>query len=532
MLIRVKKMINSKIEGMGKRTELCLAVVLSAFLVFGITLGMGTLTCGWHLVDDHEFLRWFYELKVEKRNVFDIIGSWLVRDFEMRYEPLYYANRILSCFFFGINLVPYSVLKSVEIIISCIFLYYCGRLMGGNKIYSFLFAAVSLTGYQSAVWWKLGPQESQCTLLFSIGFFCLLKWLQSGRTAWAIGSIVLFFAMCNYKESFILLLPFLMLYVLYHDLNENTEEFTWSRILLCIKNRLWYYLTLGIIFMALILFIVFYVGVNNYDKVGLDASVPWDTYVSALNSALETDLKWFKRFGIAFCLILLTCWDELKKMWKEMLLIIAFLLPQFVIFGQTGIKERYILPGAIGFSLFFIIMVPQRNILPGKRKLLYQLCILLLLLAHGRAALREADYFRYRGESVTTMLNSVMEMSRGERKVLSCLRPNEEGNITMHFWMASHGYNNVYYWTDEEQRIDKEYHIYEYCGDDAYESQSFDDMEIVVMYNREDRHWCYEPNLDLNDFKEIKCGTLNIYVRNGRGIETEDINVEGLRINF
>ena len=282
----------------------------------------------------------------------------------------------------------------------------------------------------------------------------------------------------------------------------------------------------------IILFIVFYVGVYNYDKAGLDISTPWAEYAAAFNGALETDLKWFKRFGIAFCLILLTYWDELKKMWREMLLITAFLLPQFAIFAQAGIRERYILPASIGFSMFFILMVPQRNILSGKRKLVYQLCILLLLLAHGRVALREADYFRYRGESVTTMLNSVMEMSKGEAKVLSCLRPNEEGNITMHFWMASHGYDNVYYWTEEDGRIDKEYHIYEYCGDDAYENQSFEDMDIVVMYNREDRHWCYEPGLDLSDFCEIKCGTLNIYVRNGSGIEAGNINVEGLRINF
>ena len=57
-------------------------------------------------------------------------------------------------------------------------------------------------------------------------------------------------------------------------------------------------------------------------------------------------------------------------------------------------------------------------------------------------------------------------------------------------------------------------------------------MDIVVMYNREDRHWCYEPDLDLSDFSEIKCGTLNLYVRDGSGIETGNINVEGLRIHF
>ena len=52
------------------------------------------------------------------------------------------------------------------------------------------------------------------------------------------------------------------------------------------------------------------------------------------------------------------------------------------------------------------------------------------------------------------------------------------------------------------------------------------------MYNKEDRHWCYTPTLDLSDFKELKCGTLTVYVRNDRGIDLVDSEIEGLRINF
>ena len=120
-------------------------------------------------------------------------------------------------------------------------------------------------------------------------------------------------------------------------------------------------------------------------------------------------------------------------------------------FGQAGIKERYILPSAIGFSMFFIILVQKKKILSGKRKMIYQLGIILLLMAHGRVALREADYFRYRGESITTMLETVREMSQGEENILSCFRPNEEGNLVIHFWMAVHGLDNVYFWTEEDR---------------------------------------------------------------------------------
>ena len=149
---------NEKLIKMTKGKEALLVVFLSALLVFGITAGIGTLTCGWHLIDDHEFLRWFYELKFEGRKLTDMIREWIIRDLDWRYEPLYYTNRILSCALFGINLEYYSILKSVEVFLSCILLYYCGRLMGGGKVNSFLFAAVSLTGYQSASW---GPNFHQ-----------------------------------------------------------------------------------------------------------------------------------------------------------------------------------------------------------------------------------------------------------------------------------------------------------------------------------------------------------------------------------
>ena len=531
--MNIAKKLNEKIENISKMQEIVLVVFLSALMVFGIIVGMGTITSGYHLVDDHEFLRWIYQMQNQGKSVWELIAKQLRQDFTWRYEPAYYATRILSTRLFGINLIGYSLVKAVEITLSCIFLYYCGRQMGAAKVYSFLFAALSLVGYQSAVWWKLGPQESQCTMFFAMGFYCMLRFLDNNRKCWALLSIALFFVMSNFKESFILLIPFLMMYVLYSELEKDETRLTWSKIWKCICHQFWYLLTLGFIFLALVFIIVVFVGVNDYDMVGLDASVSLKVYVEALQGSFANDLKWYKRFGILLVLILLTYWEDLKKLWKEILLIVVFLLPQLIIFGQTGIAERYILPSSIAFSLFFVIMVSKRNILSGKRKILYQLCIILLLMAHGRVTLREADYFRYRGESVTTMLETVLEISKEtEIKVLSCLRPNEEGNLTMNFWMADYGFDNVYYWTEEERSINQVWGVNSTFTEDKYVLQDFRDMDVIVMYNEEDRHWCYTPSLDLTDFIEMKCGTLTLYIRKDSGITPVDIEIEGLRINF
>lgn len=524
--------LNVKIENMGKRREFFTVAGLSIIMIFGVMIAMGTFTSGYHLVDDHEFLEWIYQMQYQGESVWRIIERKLRADFTWRYEPAYYFTRILSTWLFGIDLMGYSVVKAVEITGSCIFLYYCGKRIGATRIFSFLFAALSLVGYQSAVWWKLGPQESQCTLFFAMGFYCMLRYLESEKRRWAIGSVLLFFIMSNFKESFILLLPFLMLYVLYYELEKTQDRLSFRLLGLCISRRFWYLFSLGIIFIVLILIIVFFVGVNDYDMVGLDASIPIKVYVEALQDSFSNDLKWYKRFGILFVLILLTYWEELKKLWKEILLIIVFLLPQFVIFGQVGIGERYILPSAIGFALFFVVVIPKWKPLSGKRRFVYVAGLLLLLAAHGRVALREADYFRYRGKSVQTMLETVEELSGDGANVLSCFRPNEEGNLTINYWMLDHGYDNVYFWTQEEGVINKVCDRNLSYTQEERIPQNFDDMDIVVMYNQEDRHWCYTPTLDLSEFTEMKCGTLTIYVRNGSGLNPAAIDIEGLRINF
>ncbi len=540
------------------KLEFIIVLLGALLLVFGTTILMGTMTSGFHLVDDHEFLKWTYEMERQNIPMMDILTKKVMADFGWRYEPLYYSARIFGCGLFGINLTVYFVMKALETVVSLVFLYYCGRLMGARKGYAALFSLISMVGYQSAVWWKLGPQESQCTALFSAGFFCMLKYLTArgglseagvsegkmgntagplgfhksrGKKGWMGASLLLFGAMVNYKESYIILVPFLMLYVLYYELQEE-ETITLQKIGQTIRARLGYLVCLGIIFLAPVAVIVTCVGTNNYGTVGLEAGVPLSVYADAISESLQGDLKWFKRFGMLFCAILLTYYDELKKLWKEMLLTIAFLLPQFIVFGRSGISERYILPSSIGFAFFFVLVITKWKPLSGRRRVVYVSGLLLLLAAHGRVCLREADYFRHRGEGVTAMLEAVNEMAGPDTKVLACFRPNEEGNLTINYWQKLHDFDQVYYWDQEKKVINRVCDSTLIYEEEFYKEESFEDMDIVVMYNRTDRHWVYDMSLDLTGFSEIPCGTLTIYVREGSVDQLVEPKVEGLKIHF
>lgn len=495
-----------RLEKLDGRTEALLVWGFFSVLVFGVVLGMGTLTSGFHLVDDWEFAKYVDWMTLEGRSVADCLREAVGYDLTMRFRPLYYINRVLMAAVFGVNLTAMSVIKAAEIVAAFVLLYYCARRMRCNMVYAALFSLTVLTGYQSAVWWKLGPQESYDIMMFALGFWLMLKWLRTGRRWYATASVGAFFLMSIYKEPFILLLPFVGLYVLYEEM--TGKKVTLSALWAAVRRRLPYLMALGLMFAAEMFLIVFVIGTNNYSYVGLDESVTLEQYAQAWALAAHTDLKWYVRFGWLFILLFLTYWEHAKKLGWEILLAFSIILPQCVSYSKTAMTERYLLPAVLGFAFFFVIVGCNFRPLSGKRRIAYVLCLFLMLAAHGRVVLREAAYFTYRGESIRTMMDSTLALVKGtDKKVLSCFAPNLEGNRTMYYWFRLQGYDEVFYWEEEEKKINRSF------GPREDEQAAFEEIDVIVMYNRDDRHWCYEPSLDLSGFTEKVCGTITMYVR-------------------
>lgn len=506
MLNRIHKFYD-RLEKMGKGREALLVWGFSALFVFGVLLVTGTLTSGFHLVDDWEFAKYVDRMTLDGVSLWDCLKDAVGFDLTLRFRPLYYINRVLAAYVFGINLTAMSILKGAEIVVALVALYYCARLMKCNMAYAALFSLTVMVGYQSAVWWKLGPQESYDSMMFAVGFFFLLKWLSTNRKGYAFASFGALFLMSVYKEPFILLLPFVGLYVLCDGM--QNKKITIRHLWDAARKRLPYLLAIGILFFVEIFLIVFVIGTNNYSYVGLDESVSAEQYLQVWSNAAHGNLKWYVRFGILMGLIFLTYWEQTKKLGWEILLAAAVILPQCVSYSKTALEERYILPCVFGYAFFFVIVGCNFKPLSGKRRIAYMLCLLLMLAAHGRVTLREAQYFTYRGESIKTMMeNTLAEVSGTDKKVLSCFGPNLEGNRTMYYWFRLHGYDEVFYWWEDEKKIDRSF------GPREDEQADFSEIDVVVMYNQEDRHWCYEPSLDLTDFTEKVCGTITMYVRN------------------
>ncbi len=504
---RIWRKFHDGLEGLEGKKECAAIWLFSAVLVFGVLLLTGTVTSGYHLVDDWEYAKYVDLMSPGRSRFWDCMRDTLAFDLTVRFRPLYYILRVCTAAVFGVNLTAMSVLKGMEIVAALAALYYCARHMRCSVLYSLLFSLTVMVGYQSAVWWKLGPQESFGMVLFATGFYLLLTWLEGGSKWRAVGSVCMFFLMSVYKESFILLLPFVMLYVLYEQLRGSrlTVRAVWAAV----RAKIGYLFVVGLIFLTEMFLLVFVIGTNNYEYIGLDGGMTYEQYRTVWLNALGTDLKWYFRFGVICGMILLTWWEQLRRHLWEIALTAILLLPQIVTYSKTGITERYILPTSFGIAFFLIVVGCHLKSFGGKRKAVYILCLLLMLAAHTRVMFREADYFAYRGNSVQTMLDTTLAYTRehSDAKVLSCLGPNVEGNRTMYYWLRIHGYDDVFYWDEDRLLISK------WFGEHEDDEDVLEHMDVVVMYNREDRHWCYDPSLDLSEFEERKCGTLTMYFR-------------------
>lgn len=488
-----------------KKNEYLLVSLFFALMVFSLLLSTGMITSGWHMVDDHEFLEYQIELSRSEGTVFTCIQKALEEDIGSRFRPLYYIFRVILTTFFGSNLVVWSIFKAIEIVISFIFLYLCARTLKCTVFYSIIFTMVVMVGPQSVVWWKLGPQESTGIMLFAVSFYFLLKWLQTSKNSYAIVSYVFTLTVALYKESFLLLIPFLMCFVIYSDCNKT--EFSFSSVRASVRQHFLFMLIYSLTFIAEVLIIILVVGVSSPGYVGFDSSVTLHQYKIYWLDAIRNYLKYFLYFMIPAGLIIITFIKSWRLLLKEFFIACLIMFPQIILYCKTGLEERYILPWSFGFAYFFILSICKLPQFKGLRKLLYSGIIFIFLLFHFKVLVNEADYFAYRGHSVTTVLNEALKYSNAETNILSAYSPYEESDITVSCWMQLKGRNNVFTWNEEEKTCTDR------SGEGYGRTEDVSQMDIILFYNPKDRHYCYDPSIDITNYTRIDYGTMTMCIK-------------------
>ena len=520
-----------------KIQEVIISFVVSLLIVFGVTLILGTLTSGWHFIDDHEFIYYDYYKRIEHWSNSKLFKEILLYDLQTRNTFLYYPFRIIVFLLVGADPLRLAIVKALETAIAMTLLYLCGRKISGSAFAGALFSLISLVGYQSAIWWKSGPPHVQATICFGIAFLCLLTWLDdTSKTIFAILSCIFATAMGYFHESFLMLIPFLAFYVIYDSYKKKAGIPGSKKPILgilgaiktCDKKRAIFFYILIIDFVANILEIIIRLGFNSYPAVGINSSFSPVTYLKVIVNNFSFDLKWYWKVGVFLVCILLTYFDSFKKYWPEMLLSGLIIAMQLVLYSKEGISERYVIPLSIGFSMFFCIFMLSSDILSGFRKKLYIVALFVLLAIHAHVLIVEGDYYRFRGESVTNALEQIESLSNKGYKVMTCFgNANPEAEFTVDSYCKSKGIDEIYYWDQNNSAV---LDIPAFYRSQASGSFKLDEIDVVLAYNRNDRHFEVDPNFDLSDFTLVRTGSIDIFFRNDAENEVTDELVDQLHV--
>ncbi|MCR4990569.1 MAG: hypothetical protein K6A38_06885 [Lachnospiraceae bacterium] len=523
---------------MSKNKELLFIILFYTAAIISVFLLLGMFGSGFQFVDDPDFLHYHVLHEIKGMSFSEVVLTIFKEDLILRVRPVYILLRPAFSLLFGLNLIPLQLIRIAETILTMVVLHVTARRCGNSFWASLGFVLVGMIGYQSCSFWKLGTQEVAATMWFSITLWALTAYLYEKKKTYQIISILSFTIMCGYKENYILLFPFIALYCVFFEETKGSTQITIKGVFQSVKDKLSIWLPYCVIGALFLIFILFHFGKGGDAGESLGILYTVKLYVGNLIESFATDLKWFRRFGLFFIMVLLTYWEDLKKIIPELLLFLVFVLPQFLIYASTGVTERYILPFSIGYAYFFILVPFKKTIFFGVRKKIYTMGIVLLILAHLRIYLREADYFRYRGNGTQQTLDYLAAVSKENEsiKILSCISPNQEGDSAIYYNQLLNGYDNVYVWRYQEKMIDicEVKNIYKLYADNGEIDLSPDDMDVIVAYNDDDRRFIYDASelFDTQNYTKYKSGTIDIYVKNTVINDPGIKQVRNLMINF
>ena len=145
---------------------------------------------------------------------------------------------------------------------------------------------------------------------------------------------------------------------------------------------------------------------------------------------------------------------------------------------------------------------------------------------HGMVV--EGDYYRFRGESVTKSLEEIERLSDRGYNVMSCFGIcNPEADWTVDMYLKAHGKENIYYWNEDDGFVSTERPAF---AGDTNSGLEVQDMDILFMYNRNDRHFEIEPSIDLEGFTCVTAGSIDVYFKDSVLDELGQDEIDGLKV--
>ncbi|MBR4981225.1 MAG: hypothetical protein IKY94_01535 [Lachnospiraceae bacterium] len=429
-------------------------IMMGMFVFYYFT---GIFRSGFHLLDDHEFYRIGNAIR---ENGFGVtLIADLKNDLLIRFRPLYRLLRDIGIYFLGTNWKFWYLVKLLQISAALTLFYVFAREKGVNVFLSLSFGLLMLVGEQSAVWWRLGPQESLGILLVAC---CFMTTLLLGRKKTIVRKILFISSLVLLslqKESFLMIVPAFFLLLMVQEIQEgkidDNKKYV-SLFLEFVKAHKFEIVSVLIVLLIEAYIIVSYVGTNSIGYAGYSSEIPLLKYLYGMIGILKG--KGFK-YLILLVMSFLMIRVEIKKedctkcFFVELLFCAYIFGTQLFLHAMSGMWERYFIPWIVSVAYFIVIM--GNKILCKNSKIIAPYIGILLLFLAQTNVIQDARDFSEEGNEIRGCAYFIEEHSNNDASILAMI--DGEKNMSFLMYMEEeYDYKNGYEWARETEELDAE----------------------------------------------------------------------------
>jgi hypothetical protein len=464
-----KRFLNiSLIQALHKH-ETIVALLVFAALWSAFLLSAGTVTSGYHLLDDHVVLGISRDLS--QNNVFQVMANCIENDLHNigRFRPVFCVQRVFSIQIFGTNFMLLSLLSLTMAVLTSWFLYMFARQLRFGRVSAFLFVLLIFMGNQAAIWWRLGTAEPIGMFWLSIGLYFMARTIfdagKLGPTYNVLSVLALIIATLS-KEAFVVLLPAVVLWQLI--LYRQHHQLSWIKT---IKANLGKIALLATVCLAELAIIFLKVGTNRIGYAGVDSnSLTFHNIAFTVKQLfLASNPLLMGMIGAVFVVVLTSkiVYDHvlapkqpfkslqplLEELFYVAVLVGAYITPQAVLYAKSGIDERYLIPGVMGFAFLTIYLLAKTEQLITLKALRFGIAAVLVIVtlrtlaADFRVACSGAKAFAAEGASLKRALDTLASNTKSNDAILIVADPalDFEYSLSTHRYLTLQaGKTNIY----------------------------------------------------------------------------------------
>ena len=409
-----------------------IALILFAIFWTSLVIYTGTLTSGYHFTDDHEIIS--INKNIDDNGIVNATKSILKKDLDIRFRPFYYLHRITFVKFFDTNFLLWSIYNIVLAIFTSYFLFLFIYRQGYKFIHALIFPFFTLIGAQSAIWWRLGPNETIGFFLLSASLVFLANSIFRKKKYQLVVSVVFLFLASLSKESFTMFIPAYILLLLWFNYQCGTDK----NMISIVRGNIGLIISLLAVLLIEAYIIIFVVGTNKIGYAGIDNSFNVINFINYIYLFLsQNPYIYLMLIGMFLLFQNVTSWKliftvdfiKLIPYIFNIVVLLAIIFPQFLLYNKSGIFERYLLPLNFGLSLFVIFLLKniyENNSITLFSKRAFTILILWVIYSFLKNdTIPNAKLFAKEGALTNKFFSTIIDHTITNDSVLIVLNGNE-----------------------------------------------------------------------------------------------------------